>query len=123
MRATLAPVNHHLITDDRVEAVHRPLHAADSHHSILQTARRWDAGRIERDAHLIDQPTLIVWGEEDAVIPIRNGEKLQEEILHSRFVVFQNCGHVPQEEKAEDFVDVVSRFCRDRKGRIAEAVL
>ena len=123
MKNTLAPVNHHLITNERIESVHRPLHAADSHRSILKTARRWDANRIEQDAHLINQPTLIVWGEEDTVIPIRNAEKLYEEILHSRLVVFQNCGHVPQEEKADDFVDVVSVFYRAKKGRIAEAVL
>ena len=123
MRGTLAPANHHLITEDRIEGVRRPLRAADAHHSVLQTARNWDADRIERDAHLINQPTLIVWGENDNVIPIRNGEKLYREILHSRFVVFKNCGHVPQEEAAESFVNVVTEFCKNRKGRIAETVL
>jgi pimeloyl-ACP methyl ester carboxylesterase len=123
MKNTLAPVNHHLITQERIDSVHRPLHAADGHHSILQTARNWQACRIEEDAHLINQPTLIIWGENDTVIPICNGEKLHQEILNSRFVVFKNCGHVPQEEAAESFVNVVTEFCRDKKGRIAETVL
>lgn len=118
MQGTIAPVNHHLITQERIEAVLRPLNAADGHNSLLQTVRNWDACRIEDDAHLINQPTLIIWGEEDTVIPIHNGEKLHQEILNSRFIVLRNCGHVPHEEKPEQFVELVSEFCRDRKGRI-----
>ncbi len=117
MRGTLASVNHHLITPDRIESIRRPLNAADGHRSILQTARRWDANRIEADAHLINQPTLILWGENDSVIPIRSGEKLYEEILNSRFVVFKNCGHVPPEEAPADFVEVIIKFCGNQKGK------
>ncbi|MDQ6787367.1 MAG: alpha/beta hydrolase [Acidobacteriota bacterium] len=117
MRNTIAPENHHLITPDRIESVRRPLRAADAHRSVLATARAWDANRIEADAHLINQPTLIVWGERDTVTPMRDGEKLHESILNSRFVVFKNCGHVPQEEAARGFADVVSDFCRSRLGK------
>ena len=119
MRGTLAPANHKLITDDRVEGILRPLTAADAHHSLLATSRAWSAERIQQDAHLINQPTLIIWGEDDKVIPVDDGHKLHQAILHSRFVVLKNCGHVPQEEKSDIFVDVVTEFCRDRKGRVA----
>jgi pimeloyl-ACP methyl ester carboxylesterase len=122
MQGTIAPVNHHLITRERIEAVHRPLNAADGHHSLLQTARNWDACRVEADANLINQPTLIIWGEEDNVIAIHNGEKLQQEILNSRLVVLKNCGHVPHEEKPEQFVELVTEFCRDIKGKIEESI-
>lgn len=119
MQGTLAKANHHLITDDRIESIRRPLSAADGHHSVLATSRNWHANRLEQDANLIDQQTLIIWGEEDTVIPIRNGYKLHEEILNSRFVILKDCGHVPQEEKSEIFVELVSEFCHDKKGRIA----
>ena len=119
MKGTLAKANHHLITDDRLESIRRPLFAADGHHSILATSRNWHANRLEQDAHLINQPTLIIWGEEDTVMPIKFGYKLHEEILNSRFVVLKHCGHVPQEEKSELFTELVSEFCHDKKGRIA----
>jgi pimeloyl-ACP methyl ester carboxylesterase len=112
MKGTIHPSSHHLVDADRVESIRRPLHAADGHYSLLATSRAWDANRIEQDANLITQPTLIVWGEEDTVIPIRNGYKLQSEILHSQLIVFKDCGHVPQEEKAELFVEKVAEFCR-----------
>lgn len=120
MKGTLAPANHHLITDERVDSVHRPLAAKDAHRSVLATSRNWEACRIQDDAQYINQPTLIIWGDQDTVIPIGNGEKLFKSILNSRFVVFKECGHVPQEEKPELFVDVVSEFCRDRKGKIED---
>jgi pimeloyl-ACP methyl ester carboxylesterase len=117
MKGTFSPENRHLITQERVESVHRPLSAADAHHSVLETARNWDANRIEEDAYLINQPTLIIWGEDDTVIPIHNGFTLHREILNSRFVVFRNCGHLPQEEKPDNFVEIVMNFCRSRKGK------
>ena len=121
MRSTIAPENHRIITQERVDSVARPLRAADAHRSVLRTARAWDANRVERDAQFIKQPTLIVWGAGDRVIPVRDGEKLRDAILHSRLVVFKNCGHVPQEEAPEEFARAVADFCRAPKTRIESA--
>lgn len=118
MQGTLDKTSHHLITEDRIESILRPLKAADAHKALVTTARNWKANRIEEDAHLIGQPTLVVWGDHDTVIPIENGEKLYDSILNSRFVVFKDCGHVPQEEKPEMFAKLVLEFCRDRKGHL-----
>lgn len=118
MQDTLAKDNHHLITDERVNAIIRPLSAADAHNSVLMTLRNWHANRIEEDAHLINHQTLLIWGEDDTVVPKDNGEKLHQLILNSRMVVFRKCGHVPQEEFPEGFVQVVTDFCNDKKGKI-----
>jgi pimeloyl-ACP methyl ester carboxylesterase len=111
MSGTLARGNHHMITDERIDAILRPLRAADGHYSLLATSRNWYATRITRDAQNISQPTLIVWGEEDSVIPVRDGYTLRDLIPGSRLFVIKNCGHVPQEEKAELFSQMVSEFC------------
>lgn len=121
MKKTLSPANYDLISQDRVDAIVRPLAAADAHHSLLATSRNWHANRITYDAHLINQPTLIIWGEDDKVIPVTDGHRLHDSILHSRLVVLKNCGHVPMEEKSDLFAELVAEFCRDRKGRIADS--
>lgn len=121
MKKTLSPANYDLISQDRVDAIVRPLAAADAHHSLLATSRNWHANRITYDAHLINQPTLIIWGEDDKVIPVTDGYRLHDSILHSRLVVLKNCGHVPMEEKSDLFAELVAEFCRDRKGRIADS--
>ena len=118
MRKTLSPANYDMISGDRVEAVVRPLAAADAHHALLATSRNWRANRVTHDAPLIDQPTLIIWGEDDRVTPIEDGHLLHDRILHSRMVVLRDCGHVPMEEKSQLFTELVSEFAHDRKGRI-----
>jgi pimeloyl-ACP methyl ester carboxylesterase len=99
-----------VLDERRVEARHRPLRAANTHRAIIRTVRRWDANRIERDAHLIEQPTLLIWGDNDPEVPLRNGEHLNQEIEGSRLVVFRNCGHLPHEEYPIGFTEVVSEF-------------
>ncbi len=55
-------------------------------------------------------PTLIIWGREDAIVPVSAGEVYHESIKDSRLVVLNNCGHHPEVEKADDFVRLVKEF-------------
>ena len=103
---------HEWVLDERrVDARHFPLRASGTQRAIIRTVRSWDAERISRDAHLIRQPTLLMWGENDLEIPLADGERLHEAIAGSRFVVFRNCGHLPHEEYPEAFTKVVTDFC------------
>lgn len=103
---------HEWVLDERrVDARHFPLRASGTQRAIISTVRHWDAERISRDAHLIRQPTLLLWGENDLEIPLADGERLHEEIPGSRLVVFLNCGHLPHEEYPEAFTKVVTDFC------------
>ena len=104
---------HSWVMDERrVDARHLPLRAAGTHRAIIRTVRRWDAERISRDAHLIKQPALLLWGENDLEIPLADGERLHAEIPVSRLIVFLNCGHIPHEEYPEAFTNVVTDFCK-----------
>src|ERR1044072_5936465 len=96
----------------RVDARHLPLRAARTQRAIIRTVRKWDAERISRDAHLITQPTLLLWGENDREIPLSDGERLHAEIPGSRLIVFLKCGHLPHEEYPEAFTNVVNDFCK-----------
>ena len=100
-----------VLDERRVDARHLPLRAANTHRAIIRTVRGWDAERISRDAHLIKQPTLLLWGENDREIPLADGERLYEQIPGSRLIVFLNCGHLPHEEYPEEFTKVVADFC------------
>jgi pimeloyl-ACP methyl ester carboxylesterase len=103
-----------VLDERRVDARHLPLRAAGTQRAIIRTVRGWDAERISRDAHLIKQPTLLLWGENDLEIPLADGERLHAEIAGSRLVVFLNCGHLPHEEYPEAFTNVVTRFCKEQ---------
>ncbi len=103
---------HEWVLDERrVDARHLPLRASGTQRAMIRTVRGWDAERISREAHLISQPTLLLWGENDCEIPLADGERLHELIPGSRLIVFLNCGHIPHEEYPEEFTGVVADFC------------
>ena len=101
-----------VLDERRVDARHLPLRAAGTQRAIIRTVRNWNAERISRDAHLITQPTLLLWGENDREIPLADGERLHAEIPGSRLIVFLNCGHLPHEEYPEAFTNLVVDFCK-----------
>lgn len=99
-----------VLDEHRVDARHLPLRAANTQRAIIRTVRGWNAERVTQDAHLIQHPTLLLWGENDREIPLADGEKLHEKIQGSRLVVFLECGHLPHEEYPEEFTELVTGF-------------
>jgi pimeloyl-ACP methyl ester carboxylesterase len=55
-------------------------------------------------------PTLVVWGRQDAIVPVNCGERYHQNIRGSRLVIMEQCGHVPQIEKPQEFVNIVAEF-------------
>ena len=100
-----------VLDERRVDARHLPLRTRGAHRAIIRTVRRWDAERVSRDAHLLRQPTLLLWGDTDREVPLADGGRLHEAIAGSRLIVFRECGHLPHEEYPQAFVNVVLEFC------------
>jgi pimeloyl-ACP methyl ester carboxylesterase len=55
-------------------------------------------------------PTLIVWGRQDAIVPVHCGEIYHQNIHGSRLTILEQCGHVPQIERPQEFINIVSEF-------------
>lgn len=58
----------------------------------------------------IKQPTLIVWGREDGLTPVADGERFKRDIPNSTLLIFDQCGHVPNVEKAPEFNAALLKF-------------
>jgi len=65
-----------------------------------------DAGKIAT----IRQPTLILWGGRDKLIPPVVARQFQQAITVSKLVTFPDLGHVPQEEDPARTVEPVKAF-------------
>jgi pimeloyl-ACP methyl ester carboxylesterase len=55
-------------------------------------------------------PSLIVWGENDSIIPVAHGAAAHEAMPGSRFVRFEDAGHMPQEDQPHHFAAVLTEF-------------
>jgi len=55
-------------------------------------------GALDRLGSL-SMPTLLLWGEDDALAPLSYGQALAEGIPHAHLEVLSGCGHLPTLEK------------------------
>jgi len=49
----------------------------------------------------LKMPTLILWGEEDKLIPVENAYKFKRLLPYNNLVIFKGIGHLPMEENPE----------------------
>jgi pimeloyl-ACP methyl ester carboxylesterase len=61
-------------------------------------------------------PVLIVTGDDDRIVPTESSIQLSKEIPGAHLVVFNACGHVPQEECPDQFMDALQDFLGEVKG-------
>ena len=55
-------------------------------------------------------PTLVVWGKQDAIIPVECGEMYAKLLPNATLKSIDNCGHGPQLEKPQEFNEAVLAF-------------
>src|SRR5215813_2622799 len=60
----------------------------------------------------VTQPVLVVWGRQDALVPLGRSERLLRHVPHARLHVLDSCGHLPMLEQPAAFNDVVAEFLR-----------
>lgn len=60
----------------------------------------------------ISQPTLILWGDKDLLIDVRNAYKFDGDIKNSKLTIYENIGHVPMIEHAEQSAKDLVNFLR-----------
>ena len=58
----------------------------------------------------IKRPTLIMWGRQDGLVPLADGEHFNKDIAGSKMIVLDQCGHVPNVEKPGEFNAAVLKF-------------
>jgi pimeloyl-ACP methyl ester carboxylesterase len=89
------------VTDEQVEEYSRALTTSEGLRAAMDVGRSIvpdELDTLTRRYPEIDVPTLLLWGEQDRVIPLWVGERLAEELPDARLVVVPECGHLPAEE-------------------------
>jgi pimeloyl-ACP methyl ester carboxylesterase len=54
--------------------------------------------------HRVKVPTMLIWGESDNIFPPVYGEAYKEAITGSELRIIPECGHLPHQEKLDDFL-------------------
>ncbi len=77
---------------------------------------RWYDPDLEKWLHRIKLPALVVWGDDDKIMPPANAALWRERLPDARVVTIEKCGHLPHVEHADavarhviDFIEGVRR--------------
>ena len=70
----------------------------------------------------ITQPTLVIWGAQDRLIPPENGHRFVQDMPNAELVMFETLGHVPQEEDPQATVRAAKGFLGSLDRAVPEEV-
>ncbi|MDO8676784.1 MAG: alpha/beta hydrolase [Candidatus Azambacteria bacterium] len=65
---------------------------------------------LEPYLHSIKKPVLVIWGENDTVTPLAEGELIARTIPGAKLAVIKNSGHFVFLEKPEEFIKLIKEF-------------
>ena len=68
-----------------------------------------------RRLHMIESPTLVVWGSEDRFVAPAHGEMLAREIAGARLEIVPGAGHALAIEKPEELARQIIAFAAERR--------
>ncbi len=98
------------ITDERVGFYYQPLKTRSGQLAAREARTQSSLYPVEDEINKINTPTLLIWGAEDELIPLEAGRRMNSLIKNSKLVVFENCGHIPQEEMPEKVLSEMTNF-------------
>jgi pimeloyl-ACP methyl ester carboxylesterase len=101
------------ITAEQISVYAAPIAAAGGKHALRETGKQLVPRNFEdliKRYKDITLPTLIIWGRQDKIIPLKVGQMLEHDIINSTLKIIEECGHAPQEEKPEETVPLVLEF-------------
>ena len=98
------------ITEATVDRYYELTLRAGNRAALVQRAQTWSRSEGVAKVTGVSAPTLVLWGGRDAVLPLALAQRFVADIPGARLQVFDDLGHVPQEEDPARTVAVVQAF-------------
>ncbi|XP_031485717.2 uncharacterized protein LOC116254460 [Nymphaea colorata] len=105
------------VTEDDIYGYLKPLRAKDWEKAVLEyiialftSTKPKKMAPCKRRLSEIACPVLIITGDHDRLVPAWNAKRLSLAMPGSHLKVMKKCGHLPHEERPEEFLDIVRTF-------------
>ena len=106
-----------LVSEAAVEAYAEPLRTRAGRYALALSARQVvpeDFKDVPSRLRKLTTPTLLLWGEEDPIVPLSVGRRAERMLPDAVLEVLPKCGHMPQEERPSESLDLVLKFLESR---------
>lgn len=103
------------VTPELVDRYYDLARREGNRHALGQRFAQNKPGQLTERIPTLHLPVLILWGARDRLVPLENGRRFNKDIAGSQLQVFQDLGHVPQEEDPQRTAQVVANFIAARQ--------
>jgi pimeloyl-ACP methyl ester carboxylesterase len=77
---------------------------------LRQAIRGWDGARLKHGIERVKAPTLLIWGDEDKLVPAVCASELAAALPSSQIAVLRGTGHFCYEEMPDEFNRLLLKF-------------
>ena len=103
-----------------LEAYRKPLQAENWDRALWEYTKASRPPGLESELNRLTLPVLVVTGADDKLVAPSLSEKLVSELSDASLAVLAACGHVPQEECPEPFMNAVQGWLETNKSHLGE---
>jgi pimeloyl-ACP methyl ester carboxylesterase len=90
-----------VVTDELIDRYYELSIREGTREATISRFSNFDFDNEPVDTSVLDQPTLVMWGKEDSLIPVEVAIMFDETLVDSTLVIYDNVGHMPMEEIPE----------------------
>jgi pimeloyl-ACP methyl ester carboxylesterase len=101
--------DHSLIDEEMKKGYEEPFYDSQIFIALTRMLRHREGDLSSDELKEIEIPSLLVWGEEDKVVPIHIGKRLHQDLPNSQFISFPKTGHLLPEEKPRHVYEQILR--------------
>lgn len=98
------------ITHEIMEGYAKPLQAEHWDKALWYLTISSRESNLQTHLQNFDLPILIITGDDDRIVPTEQSIRLASELPNAELVVIPQSGHVPHEEKPQEFMQAVINF-------------
>lgn len=98
------------VTPEIMDGYRKPLQAVHWDVALWQMTKASRSRDLSERLGELNMPVLVLTGDDDQIVPTENSLQLAKAIPAAQIVVFENCGHLPQEECPRAFLQAVEPF-------------
>ena len=91
------------VSEDDVKGYNKAFQMKDWEDSLIGVIRDSNRNNLPRNLDTLDKPVRIIWGLQDPWINIEDGKRINVDIKGSIMDVVEESGHLPMEEKPNEF--------------------
>ena len=105
------------ISPEILEGYRKPLQAENWDYAFWRFITLSRPMDLREEISTLQMPVLVLSGNNDRIVPFENSRKVAQMIPTAVFKEIAACGHLPQEEQPEEFINQIRKFLNSVSGK------